>query len=89
MTEKISVYRGENRRAKVTVADVDVNDLIERVAQRAAELSAEKAAQRTVELIKTDFYSTVGRGVMSKLLWVLGVLAVTAYFYIKDKGLIK
>lgn len=89
MTEKVSLYHGVERRTQITFTGVEVGDLIERVAQRAAELSAEKAAQRTVELLKADFYNAVGRGVMSKLLWVLGVLAVAAYFYVKDKGLIK
>lgn len=50
---------------------------------------AEKAAERAVAKITANFYQEVGKGLISKFLWLVGTVAVGAYFYLQNKGLIK
>lgn len=50
---------------------------------------AERAAKKAVELMTRDAYAAVGRSVVQKALWVIGVLAVAAYVWASQHGLIK
>lgn len=51
-----------------------------------ANLAAERAAEKAVELIKEDVYQSVGRLVVDKLLWLVGVLAMGVYFWVESKN---
>lgn len=50
---------------------------------------AEKAATKAIAKLETHLYTTVGRSVLNKLAYVVGAVAVAAYFYLQSKGLIK
>ena len=53
------------------------------------EYIAERAASKAVEKITTDLYSTVGKSVISKFVWVLGASVVGGYLWLKNKGLVQ
>lgn len=50
---------------------------------------AEKAADRAVAKITDQVYREVGKGVISKFVWIVGALAVSAFIYAKTQGWIK
>ena len=61
MSEK--AYNGEERRKAPLLTD----EQIEQIAQKAAELAVQK--------MTTEIYATVGKGVLHKLFWGIGVIA--------------
>lgn len=57
------------------------DDQIEEIAERAAVKAVEKATR--------DFYAGVGKSVMSKLYWLLGLIIVGTALWLQKNGLIK
>lgn len=53
------------------------------------DLIAEKAAEKAVAKITAVVYQNVGKSVIERLFWLVGALAVGAYFFLKSKGLIE
>jgi hypothetical protein len=49
---------------------------------------AERAAQKAVEMMTRDAYAAVGKGVVQKALWIIGVLALTAFVWASQHGLV-
>lgn len=49
---------------------------------------AERAAKKAVELMTRDAYAAVGKGIVHKTLWVIGVVAVSAFVWAAQHGLI-
>jgi hypothetical protein len=58
-----SVYSGPERRTRQPLSD----EQIEHIAQRAAELAVQK--------MTTDVYASVGKTVLQKVFWIVGVVA--------------
>lgn len=50
---------------------------------------AEKAATKAIAKLETHLYTTVGRSVLNKLAYLIGMIALAIYFYLQSKGLIK
>lgn len=50
------------------------------------EAIAEKAADKAVAKLTDHVYREVGRGVVSKFLWICGAIAASAYLWAKSKG---
>lgn len=50
---------------------------------------AERAADKAVAKLTDRVYRDVGRNVIQKLFWVVGVVAVALFFWLQSKGLIK
>lgn len=50
---------------------------------------AEKAADKAIEKLTNHVYQEVGKNVISKLLWLAGVLTIGIYVWFQSKGLIK
>jgi hypothetical protein len=73
------------------------DDQIDKIAEKAAakmtdaqiEKIAEKAAEKAVAKMTSMVYAEVGRGVINKLLWLVGVVAVAAYAFMQGKGIVK
>ena len=61
--EEEQSYIGPERRTRPTLTD----EQIEHIAQRAAELA--------VQRMTTDIYASVGKSVLQKVFWVVGVIA--------------
>lgn len=53
------------------------------------EMIAEKAAEKAVAKMTGILYREVGRTIIQRFVWIVGVLAVTAYIYLQQKGIIK
>lgn len=52
-------------------------------------LIAERAAEKAVEKITTQFYEQIGKSIVHKLMWLIGIVSVGAYFFLESHGLIK
>lgn len=69
-------YAGPERRSKAHLTDDQIEDI------------AEKAAEKAIEKLTGDVYKAVGKSVVSKFLWIVGALSVSAYLYGKKIGLV-
>lgn len=49
---------------------------------------AERAAERAISKLTDHVYLQVGRSVVNKLLWVIGVVFAGAYLWMHNKGLL-
>lgn len=49
---------------------------------------AEKAAQKAIEKLTNQVYQEVGKSVVQKLFYVVGICAVGLYLWLKSKGVI-
>jgi hypothetical protein len=52
------------------------------------DIIAEKAAERAVTKMTNEIYLSVGKGVVTKFLYVAGALTMAFYFYLKGKGIV-
>lgn len=50
---------------------------------------AERAAKRAIEMARDDFYKDVGKSIVSKFTWGVGVSAVGLFLWLQSKGFIK
>jgi len=62
---------------------------IEEIATRAADKAADRAAVKAVELAKQGFYAGVGKSVMGKLYWLVGLIIVGTALWFQKNGWIK
>lgn len=53
------------------------------------EIIAKRAADQAVEKLTDHVYRQIGKSVVSKMFWAIGVLAVAFYFYAVSHGWIK
>lgn len=53
------------------------------------DLIAEAAAKKAVELMTDKIYHEVGRGVISRLMWLVGACVIGGYLWLQHKGIIK
>jgi hypothetical protein len=49
---------------------------------------AERAAERAMAKLTDHMYKQVGKSVVSKLFWLVGVISVGLYLWLKQKGLV-
>ena len=54
----------------------------------AIERIAEKAAEKAIEKLTTHVYQEVGRSVISKFVYIIGVCSLGLYLWLKSKGVI-
>lgn len=50
---------------------------------------AERAATRAVAKITSDAYQAVGKSIVDKFIYIVGVCALGLYFWLQQKGYIK
>ncbi len=50
---------------------------------------ADKAAEKAVAKMTANLYQDIGKGVVAKLTWLVGVIVVGLYFWLQSKGIIK
>lgn len=50
------------------------------------ETIAENAAERAVKKMTDNLYKEVGKGVVNKILWVVGIVAVALAAWLHDRG---
>lgn len=53
------------------------------------EVIAERAADRAIEKLTNEAYKAVGKSVVQKFFWIVGVCAVALYVWLQQKGLVK
>ncbi len=73
---------------------VEVHDPMERhhtITLTADQLDAiaEAAADKAVSKITDHVYKQVGKGILNKLIWILGALGTALYLWLGTKGLVK
>lgn len=49
---------------------------------------AERAAERAMKKLTDHMYKEVGRSVVNKFFWIVGVISVGMYLWLKQKGLV-
>ena len=49
---------------------------------------AERAAERAMAKLTDHMYKQVGKSVVGKLFWIVGVISVGAYMWLKQKGVL-
>lgn len=76
-TRRQNDYAGPERRREIHFSDEQIESI------------AERAAERAMKKLTDDAYRSIGQGVVSKLFWVVGVLATATYFWAQGKGYIK
>lgn len=69
-------YKGPERRRSTHLTD----ELIEEIAER--------AAARAVEKLTDQVYREVGRGVLSKFVWLVGAASIGVALWLNAKGII-
>lgn len=75
MTTDDTPYQGpERRRTQLDAAQI--------------EIIAERAAEKAMEKLTGHIYQEVGKGVLSKLFWLIGASAVGVGLWLKSKNLI-
>lgn len=74
-TAQVLEYTGPERRRAPHISDEQLEEI------------AERAADRAVKKLTDDAYKTIGKSVLDKLFWIVGVLAAAAYFWVQAKGL--
>lgn len=58
------------------------------LSQKQVEEIAEKAAVKAVQKMTDSMYREIGRGVVKKILWFIGVASVLLYFWLRDRGIL-
>jgi len=67
----------QDRRMSITLTDEEI-DLI-----------AEKAAEKAVAKMTSMVYREVGRTIVQRFFWIVGLSAIGVYIYLQQKGFIK
>lgn len=49
---------------------------------------AERAADLAVKKLTENAYKAVGKSIIEKLFWIVGVLTVAVYLWAKEKGIV-
>lgn len=52
------------------------------------EMIAEKAAEKAIEKLTNHVYQEVGKSVVSKFIYIVGICSVGLYLWLKSKGVI-
>lgn len=73
----MTIYDGEERRRETHISE----DQIEKIAERAAD--------KAVAKVTDEVYKLVGKSVLEKLFYIVGAIAVGAYFWMQSKGVVK
>lgn len=58
------------------------------LSEAAIEQIAEKAAEKAIEKLTNHVYQEVGRSVISKFVYIVGVCSLGLYLWLKSKGVI-
>ena len=52
------------------------------------EAIAEKAADLAVQKLTENAYKAVGKSIIEKLFWIVGVVTIGVYLWMKEKGVV-
>lgn len=52
------------------------------------EAIAEKAADLAVQKLTENAYKAVGKSIIEKLFWIVGVVTIGVYLWMKEKGIV-
>lgn len=50
---------------------------------------AERAAHKAFETMTTRVFIFVGKGLLERLFWIIGIITLSMYFWLKSKGVIE
>lgn len=48
---------------------------------------AERAADRAVQKITSHIYQEIGKSIVSKMIWIVGVCSVGLFLWLQNKGI--
>lgn len=70
-------YKGEERRTREALSEEEI------------EIIAERAAEKAMLKMTNQLYQEVGKGVISKLLYLVGIVTIAAWAWMHTNGWIK
>ena len=73
----MNIYEGEERRARGILSDEEI------------EIIAERAAEKAMLKMTNQLYQDIGKGVISKLLYLIGIVTIAAWAWLHANGWIK
>jgi hypothetical protein len=73
----MSVYKGEERRASGVLSDEEI------------EIIAERAAEKAMLKMTNQLYQEVGKGVISKFLYLVGIVTIAGWAWLHSNGWVK
>lgn len=80
------------KRRRVELTEEQIDHIAHRAAERAVDLfaeeAAEKAAARAATLLTAQFFQSVGKGVVKRVLTAVGLVAVATVLWARSKGII-
>lgn len=65
-------YNGDERRRSITLDEAAMDEFLDRAIERATE----------------RFYAEVGKSVLRKIVWAVGISAVGLFIFLKSKGVL-
>ena len=73
----MNIYDGEERRARGVLSDDEI------------EIIAERAAEKAMLKMTNQLYQDIGKGIISKLLYLIGIVTIAAWAWLHTNGWIK
>jgi hypothetical protein len=70
-------YNGEERRTREALSEEEI------------EIIAERAAEKAMLKLTNQLYQEVGKGVISKILYLVGIVTIAAWAWMQTNGWLK
>jgi hypothetical protein len=70
-----------DRNRKIELTEEELEDIIIKSAKVGADLA--------IDGIQSKLFMWAGRGILSKIIYLVGAVGVSIFFYLHDKGLVK
>ena len=70
-------YEGEERRTREALSEEEI------------EIIAERAAEKAMLKMTNQLYQEVGKGVISKILYLVGIVTIAAWAWMQTNGWLK
>ena len=77
----MATERPAHRPCDMNHCELNKEEVLERIAERAAE--------KAIEKLTAQIYLEIGKGLVRKLVYVIGASAVGLFFWLKSNGFIK
>ena len=74
---KMEYYGGQERRTRSALSEEEIEDI------------AERAAEKAMLKMTNQLYQEVGKGIISKLLYLVGIIAVGLWAWLHQGGWLK
>jgi hypothetical protein len=86
----VEVYVGpERRRIVPALTQEQIDYIVDQAVEKTATVAATRAAEIAVKTLTDDLHRKIGKSVLDKLVWVIGVIVVGVAVWAQSRGLLK